>query len=76
MAHVAHAVGASLFALRARVTEEQLSEVRAQAQAREAMLNDVRAQAEARVLAIEERARASEALLLQLLPAAGSTAKP
>ncbi|MDE2245110.1 MAG: GAF domain-containing protein [Xanthomonadaceae bacterium] len=75
LGHVAHEVGAALFALRAQATEEQLSAVRAQAQASEAMLNDVRAQAEARVLAIEERARASEALLLQLLPAAGSTAQ-
>lgn len=75
LGHVAHEVGAALFALRAQATEEQLSAVRAQAQASEAMLNDVRAQAEARVLAIEERARASEALLLQLLTAAGSTAQ-
>ena len=76
LGHVAHEVGAALFALRAQATEEQLSKVRAQAQASEAMLNDVRAQAEARVLAIEERARASEALLLQLMPAAGPTVKP
>ena len=56
-AHVAHEVGAALFALHAQVSE--------------AMLNDVRAAARAS----EERARASEALLLQLLPAAGSTAR-
>ena len=42
IAHVAHAVGASLFALRARVTEEQLSTARAQAQISEALLNDAR----------------------------------
>jgi hypothetical protein len=56
-AHVAHEVGAALFALHA--------------QASEAMLNEVRAMARAS----EERARASETLLLQLLPAAGSTAR-
>jgi hypothetical protein len=41
------------------------------AQASELMLNEVRAQARAS----EERARASEALLLQLLPAAGTPVK-
>jgi hypothetical protein len=74
--HIAHEIGAALFALRAQASEEQLNEARAQARASEAMLNDVRTQAEARVLALEERARASEALLLQLLPAAGATARP
>ena len=48
--HVAHEIGAALFALRAQAIEDQLNEARAQA-------------------------RASEALLLQLLPAAGSTAR-
>ncbi|MDE2271386.1 MAG: hypothetical protein KGJ94_05315 [Xanthomonadaceae bacterium] len=42
------------------------------AQAREALLNEARAQAQAS----EERARASEALLLKMLPALGSTAGP
>lgn len=56
-AHVAHEVGAALFALRAQASELMLDEVRALARAS------------------EERARASEALLLKLLPAAGSTAK-
>ena len=49
MAHVAHAVGASLFALQAQnteqrlhVAEEQLSVARAQAQASEGVLNDAR----------------------------------
>jgi len=88
--HVAHEIGAALFALRAqelearakeseamvREVEARARESDARAQASEAMLNEVRAQAAARVLAIEERARASEALLLQLLPAAGSTARP
>ena len=74
--HVAHEIGAALFALRAQASEEQLNEVSARARASEAMLNDVRTQAEARVLAIEERARASEALLLQLLTVGGSTARP
>ena len=74
--HVAHEIGAALFALRAQASEEQLNEASARARASEAMLNDVRTQAEARVLAIEERARASEALLLQLLTVGGSTARP
>lgn len=42
MAYVAHAVVASLFALRAQVTEEQLTVARAQAAASEALLNDAR----------------------------------
>ena len=77
--HVAHEIGAALFALRAQASEvqaqaseAQLKDARAQAQASEAMLNEVRALARAS----EERARASETLLLQLLPAAGSTARP
>ncbi len=65
LGHVAHEVGAAMFALRAQATE-------ARAQASEAMLNEVRAQAEARSLALEERARASEALLSGMLPAHGS----
>jgi hypothetical protein len=77
--HVAHEIGAALFALRARASEAQaqaseamLKDARAQVQASEAMLNEVRAQARAS----EERARASETLLLRLLPAAGATARP
>jgi hypothetical protein len=75
-AHVAHEVGAALFALQAQSSEAQaqageaqLKEAQAKAQASEAMLDAVHALARAS----EERARASEALLLQLLPAAGST---
>ena len=45
MSHVAHAVGASLFALRARVTEEQLSTARAEIEASSARLDAVRAEA-------------------------------
>jgi GAF domain-containing protein len=54
IAHVAHAVGASLFALRARATEEllattrteaaaQLEQARAQTRVSEALLSDLRA---------------------------------
>ena len=88
--HVAHEIGAALFALRAqelearaKESEAMVLEVAARAresdakvQASEAMLNLARAQAEARVLALEERARASEALLLKLLPAGDSPARP
>ena len=77
--HVAHEIGAALFALRAQASEAQaqaseaqLKDARAQMQASEAMLNEVRALARAS----EERARASETLLSRLLPAAGSTARP
>ncbi len=69
---------AALFALRAQASEAQLKEARAQVQASEPMLNELRVQARAsddRARA-DERARASETLLLQLLPAAGSTARP
>lgn len=79
MAHVAHEVGAALFALRAQASEAQaqasearLKQAQAQAQASEALLNEVRAQARAS----EERARASEALLSRMLPALGSAAGP
>ncbi len=77
MAHVAHEVGAALFALRAQASEVQaqasearLKQAQAQAQASEALLNEVRAQARAS----EERARASEALLLRMVPALGPAA--
>ena len=77
--HVAHEIGAALFALRtqaseaqAQDSEAQLKDARAQMQASEAMLNEVRALARAS----EERARASETLLSRLLPAASSTARP
>lgn len=57
MAYVAHAVGASLFALRAQVTEEQLTVARAQAAASEALLNDARLR-ESRLLANHDPLRA------------------
>ncbi len=65
IAHVAHAAGASLFALRARVTEEQLSSARAQA-----LASDERAQASKALL---DEARAHNATLLELLRARGAT---
>jgi hypothetical protein len=77
--HVAHEIGAALFALRAQELEAQVKEsearireieVRARecdskAQASETMLNELRAQA-----------RVSEALLLRMLPSPGSTLRP
>ncbi len=57
MAHVAHAVGASLFALRARATEEQLSAARTEIQASAARLEAARAESAARL----EQARAEAA---------------
>ncbi|MBW4053539.1 MAG: GAF domain-containing protein [Proteobacteria bacterium] len=65
IAHVAHAVGASLFALRAGVTEEQLSAARAKA-----LASEERAQASKALL---DEARAHNATLLELLRARGAT---
>ena len=67
MAHVAHAVGASLFALRARVTEEQLSTARTQA-----LASEERAQASNALL---DEARAHNATLLELLRAGQAPAE-
>jgi hypothetical protein len=64
IAHVAHAVGASLFALRARVTEEQLSAARANA-----LASEERAQASKALL---DEARAHNATLQELLRAHGA----
>ncbi len=66
-AHVAHAVGASLFALRARVTEEQLSTARTQA-----LASEERAQASNALL---DEARAHNATLLELLRAGQAPAE-
>ena len=66
-AHVAHAVGASLFALRARVTEEQLSTARTQA-----LASEERAQASNALL---DEARAHNATLLELLRAGRAPAE-
>jgi GAF domain-containing protein len=66
-AHVAHAVGASLFALRARETEEQLSTARAQA-----LASEERAQVNRALL---DEARAHNETLLEILRARGTTAE-
>ena len=79
LAHVAHAVGAALFALRAQASEAELKETRAQAHASEALLNDVRAEAQARAQVSEamlNEARAREETLLDTLRAFGATARP
>ena len=65
MAHVAHAVGASLFALRAEITEKQLSVAHAQVLASE---ERVRASN-----ALLDEARVHNASLLELLRARGAT---
>jgi hypothetical protein len=61
-AHVAHAVGASLFALRARATEEQLSAARAEIEVSAARLDAARAEA-------HDQRRISEARESKLLDA-------
>lgn len=60
LAHVAHEVGAALFALRAQASEVLLTEARAQAQASETQLSE---------------ARARETTLLETLRAFGATAR-
>ena len=70
MAHVAHAVGASLFALRAQVTEEQLSAARAEIEASAARLDQVRAQAQASEALLND-ARTRESTLLDALRSLG-----
>lgn len=72
MTHVAHAVGASLFALRARVTEEQLSTARAEIEASAARLDAVRAEAASSAAQLDQaraQRRASEARESKLLDA-------
>ncbi len=79
VAHVAHAVGASLFALRAQATEEQLSVARAEIATAAAQADQARAQAlanEERAQAIKsllDDARAYNATLLELLRTRGAT---
>lgn len=69
MAHVAHAVGASLSALRARATEEQLSAARAEIDTSTAQLDQARAEARAQIDQAQARWRASEARESKLLAA-------
>ena len=66
MAHVAHAVGASLFALRARTTEEELSAARSEIETSAARLDATRAEAAAQLEHARAQGRVSEALLSDL----------
>ncbi|MGH8320224.1 MAG: GAF domain-containing protein [Steroidobacteraceae bacterium] len=70
MAHVAHAVGASLFALRARATEEQLSAAHAEIEASAARLDAACAQARTSAALLSD-SRARESALLDALRALG-----
>ena len=72
MAHVAHAVGASLFALRAQATEEQLSGARAQIEAAAAQLDQAREQTRASETLLND-ARMRETTLLDALRTLGAT---
>jgi hypothetical protein len=74
MAHVAHAVGASLFALRAQVTEEQLISARAEIEAGRARLSQACAQVEAGKAVLDE-ARRRESTLLEALRALGAASR-
>ena len=67
MAHVAHAVGASLFALRAQVTEDQLGVARAQI-----LASEERAQASKALL---DEARMRESTLLDALRALSAASR-
>ncbi|HET9107018.1 MAG TPA: GAF domain-containing protein [Steroidobacteraceae bacterium] len=72
IAHVAHAVGASLFALRAQVTEEQLISARAQIDASTVRLDQARAQVRASEALLND-ARMRESTLLDALRTLGAT---
>ena len=69
MAHVAHAVGASLFALRAQATEEKLNSACAKLETTTALLEQVRAEAAEQIDQSNARWRASEARESRLLDA-------
>ena len=71
MAHVAHAVSASLLALRAQVTEEQLISARAEIKASATRLDQARAQAQASETLLND-ARMRESTLLDALRALGA----
>lgn len=74
MAHVAHAVGASLFALRAQVTEEQLTAARAEVEASAARLDVACAQARASEALLKD-SHARESMLLGALRALGAESR-
>jgi hypothetical protein len=71
IAHVSHAVAASLFALRAQVTEGQLSAARAEIAASATRLDQAHAQARASE-ALLDNARMRESTLLDALRALGA----
>lgn len=66
IAHVTHAVGVSLFALRARATEEQLSAARSEVEASAARLNAERADSTAKLEQCRVQNRVNDALLSDL----------
>ncbi len=70
IAHVAHAVGASLFALHTQHTEAQLASARAETEAIAARLDQARAQAQINEALLDD-ARARESKLLDALRALG-----
>ena len=72
VAHVVRAVGASLFALRAQATEQQLSMARAQIEAAAAQLNQAREQTRASETLLND-ARMRETTLLDALRTLGAT---
>lgn len=72
VAHVVRAVGASLFALRAQATEQQLSMARAQIEAAAAQLNQAREQTRASEALLND-ARVRETTLLDALRTLGAT---
>jgi len=74
IAHIAHAVSASLFALRAQVTEEQLTAARAEVEASAARLDVVCAQARASEALLKD-SRARESTLLGALRALGAESR-
>ena len=74
IAHVAHAVGASLFALRAQDTEQQLISARAEIEASGARLSQAHAQVQASKALLDE-ARVRESTLLDALRALGTASR-
>lgn len=67
----AHAVGSSLFALRARATEEELSAARSEIEASSTRLDQAHAQARANEALLSD-SRARESALLEAMRALGA----
>ncbi len=74
MANVAHAVGASLFALQAQLMDEQLISARAEIETSRARLSEACAQLQASKTALDE-ARRRESTLLDALRALGAASR-